>query len=126
MDYITKADLITKFGTSWASDEDFELYADLVNSWLYGRGIPQDVTNPDDITMIRRAAFFLARAAKEDALYVSTDNIKSQKGSAQSGTNFEVEYVAYKNAENRWIKLAKDCLVNFLQSSYVLLINKIN
>ena len=25
MDYITKADLITKFGTSWASDEDFEL-----------------------------------------------------------------------------------------------------
>lgn len=126
MDYITKADLITKFGTSWASDEDFELYADLVNSWLYGRGIPQGVTNPEDIAMIRRAAFFLARAAKEDALYVSTDNIKSQKGSAQSGTNFEVEYVAYKNVENRWIKLAKDCLVNFLQSSYVSLINKIN
>ncbi len=126
MDYITKQQLIDKFGIDWATDEDFEFYAEQVNAWLYGRQIPTNLVDPKDILVVNQAAFFLARAAKEDQLYINTDNIKAQKGSAQQGTSFEIQYVAYKNAENRWIKLAKDLLVNFSTQSYVFLIDKIN
>lgn len=126
MDYITKQQLIDKFGVNWDTDENFELYTEQVNAWLTGREIPTGLTNPEDITVVTMAALFLARAAKEDALYVSTDNIKSEKGSAQQGTSYEIQYVAYKNVENRWIKLAKDLLVRFTNTSYVYLIDKIN
>lgn len=126
MEYITKDDLISKFGASWATDEEFQLYTDQVNAWLYGREIPQGLTDPEELNSIRMAAFFLTRAAKEEALYTNTDNIKSQKGSAQQGTSFEIEYVAYKNVENRWVKLANDILIRFTKRSYVFLIDKIN
>ena len=126
MDYISKADLVAKFGIAWATDEEFDLYADLVNAWLYGRGIPQDLTAAEDLECVRKASFFLARAAKEDALYVDTDNVKARKGSAQQGTSFEVQYEAHQNVMNRWVKIALDLLSNFISEKYVFLIDKIN
>lgn len=126
MFYITVEDLIAKFGIDWATQEDFDLYADQVNAWLYGNSIPLEPATVLDSEIIKRAAYFLARAAKENQLYQNTDNIKSKKVSAQPGTSTETQYVAYKNVENRWVKQAKDLLKDFFVVCYVYQIDKIN
>ena len=125
MNYITPLDLQTKFGADWTTVENFDLYAEQVNAWLYGNNIPIGVTDPTKAAAIRSAAFFLARAAKEDALYENTDNIKSRKGSAQPGTSFEVQYFAYARVQNRWVKIATDLLSEWFEPSFVHPLNKI-
>jgi hypothetical protein len=125
MDYITPDDLLVKFGEAWASEEDRELFAEQINAWLYGRQIPL-VTTEGTKQVIRSAAFFLARAAKENQLYVDTENVKAMKVSAQPGTSVEYQYAAYKNAQNRWVKLAEDLLVDFSSPTYSTPLYKIN
>ena len=126
MNYITALELQTKFGETWASAEDFDLYAEQVNAWLYGNNIPLNVVDQTKAAAIRSAAFFLARAAKEDALYQDTDNVKSRKGSAQPGTSFEVSYFSYARVQNRWVKIATDLLAEWFETTYVHPLHKIN
>lgn len=126
MDYITPLDLQTKFGADWTTVDNFDLYAEQVNAWLYGNNIPIGVIDPTKAAAIRSAAFFLARAAKEDALYENTDNIKARKGSAQPGTSFEVQYFAYARVQNRWVKIATDLLSEWFETTIVHPLYKIN
>lgn len=126
MSYITADDLLNKFGPTWAEPEDLDLYAEQVNAWLYGKNIPINVIDPIKLASIRSAAFFLARAAKEDALYTDSDPIKSKKVSAQPGTSVETQYFAYRSVENRWVKIANDMLSEWFETSFVHPLYKIN
>lgn len=126
--YITVQDLVDKFGTAWASSDDFDIYADLVNAWLFGKNIPtESQVSSESWAVIKQAAFFLARAAKEDSLYTSDDGIKSESVSADTGVSVETSYFAYQKVMNRWIKAAMDLLDPWMSnSSLVFSIDKIN
>lgn len=126
--YITAQDLVDKFGSAWASADDFDVYSELVNAWLFGKNIPlESQVSSESWAVIKQAAFFLARAAKEDALYTNDDGIKSESVSADTGVSVETSYFAYQKVLNRWIKAAMDLLDPWLSStSLVFSIDKIN
>lgn len=125
--YITVEDLVTKFGAQWDTPENLDSHADLVNAWLFGKSIPlADQVSPQEWIYIQKAAFFLARAAKENELYTDSSDIKSEKVSADTGTSVETSYFAYVNAKSRWIKSAEDLLSPWLNTSRVFQILKIN
>ena len=128
MDFITRTDLEDKFGQAWATSEDFDLYADQVNAWLTGQGLEAVYKVAEHQTLVLKASYFLARAAKEDALYISSDNVKARKGSAQPGTFAELTYFATAPIKNKWIKVAEDMLLplfNLVRSQVVFAIDKI-
>lgn len=127
MEYITDAELLAHFGPAWATPEQYLEYADLINAWLMGAGLPSIDSFPaEDQMNIKKACYFLARAAKEEQLFTDSTGIKSEKVSADTGTYVETSYFAYQTAENRWVKAAKSILGSYIVNSYVSAIHKIN